>query len=220
MLAACGSGPVWLGRRGRRIGRSLLCARPFIPVFTSRPCAHFTPAAGGLGGSLTGRLPNGLLQTARPLRCGSLSDRPADETASTGPGGPSVSERDPAGPNDNAVSTNAYIFSPAGALLGPFWCSRFRYATTSYGAATGWMSPQVLVPEPNVRPPCLVAGRREAVAERSRPCATRLPVGPGCRGLLRSLQAAGSPLREVTQTSFGDCSRGGDPEAGRHERST
>jgi hypothetical protein len=83
-----------VGEAGQSIGLS--CAHgpgplssPLPPVLSSYPCAHFTSAAGGLGGAsragLRGRPPNGPLQTAMPLRCESLGDRLADETASTGP---------------------------------------------------------------------------------------------------------------------------------------
>jgi hypothetical protein len=78
---------------------------------------------------------------------------------------------------------------------GPLWCLRFRRVTTFCGAHRVHVS-QLIVPAPDGHPPSVVVERREAVAERFRPCATRLPVGLGCRGLLRSLQAAGSTLRE------------------------
>jgi hypothetical protein len=141
MLAAAGSGPVWLGRRGRRIGRPVLCARPCASVLTSRPCAQFISlfsfhVSGGWpeGRRVKGRPPNGPLQTARPLRCGSLSDRLADE----------------------AASTDADVFSPDGGPFGPLLVFALCYATTSYDAATECMSPQVLVPAPDGRPPCVV----------------------------------------------------------------
>jgi hypothetical protein len=116
-----------VGEAGQSIGLS--CAHgpgplssPLVPVLSSYPCSRFTSAAGGLGGvsraGLKGRPPNGPVQTARPLRCGSLSDRPADETASTGPDGPSVSERVRAGPNDDVASTDADVSSPAGGPSG------------------------------------------------------------------------------------------------------
>jgi hypothetical protein len=129
---------IWLGHRlaraARLAHRSVSPVRTALlaaPILTSRPCTHFTPAAGGPRAGLKGRPPNGQLQTARPLRCGSLRDKPADETASTGPDGPSVSERVRAGPNDDAASTDADVSSPAG---GPFGALRAPFGVRAFTA--------------------------------------------------------------------------------------